>query len=337
MSKRNMKQWVTQQIAGSKKQALPILSFPCVQFLDVSVKALISDSSLQAKGMKTIADHVSTGAAVSFMDLSVEAECFGSEIRVIEGEVPTVVGAIVSTPEEADELVIPEIGSGRTGLYINTIEEATKLITDRPVFAGMIGPFSLAGRLMDVSEAMIYCYDEPEMVHTVMSKVTSFLIDYCNAYKAAGANGVMIAEPLAGLLSPALAQEFAHPYVKRIIEAVQDETFAVIYHNCGDNAALMTDDIYALGAAGYHFGDAIDLASVLRNAPKDALVMGNVSPSRQFCNGTPATIADETRRILDNCSGYPNFIISSGCDIPPLSSWENIDAFFKTVQSFYGA
>ena len=104
MSKRNMRQWVTQQIAGSKKQALPILSFPCVQFLDVSVKALISDSSLQAKGMKTIADRVPTGAAVSFMDLSVEAECFGSEIRVIEGEIPTVVGAIVSTPEEADEL-----------------------------------------------------------------------------------------------------------------------------------------------------------------------------------------------------------------------------------------
>ena len=335
MATRNMKQWVAQQISQKEKQALPILSFPCVRLLDVSVRDLISDSSLQAKGMKAIADRAPTAAAVSFMDLSVEAECFGSTIRVMEGEVPTVVGAIITTPEEADALVIPEIGSGRTGLYINTIEKATELITDRPVFAGMIGPFSLAGRLMDVSEAMSYCYDEPEMVHTLMEKVTNFLIAYCRAYKTAGANGVMIAEPLARLLSPNLAQEFAHPYVKQIIDAVQDDYFAVIYHNCGDNAALMTKDIYSLGAAGYHFGDAIDLASVLPDAPVDALIMGNVSPSKQFCNGTPDTVTEETHRIMAACSAYPNFVISSGCDIPPLSPWANIDAFFEAAQSFY--
>ena len=34
----------------------------------------------------------------------------------------------------------------RTGIYLDAIAEAKKLITDRPVFAGVIGPFSLAGR-----------------------------------------------------------------------------------------------------------------------------------------------------------------------------------------------
>ena len=337
MAKRNMKQWVAQQISCKEKQAIPILSFPCVQTLGISVKDLISDSALQAAGMKAIADRVPTGAAVSFMDLSVEAECFGSAIRVLDGEVPTVVGAIVSTPEEAEELQIPEVGSGRTGLYIGSIAKASQLITDRPIFAGVIGPFSLAGRLMDVSEAMIYCYEEPEMVHTVMGKATRFLIAYCSAYKEAGADGVMIAEPLAGLLSPNLAQEFAHPYVKQIIDAVQTDHFAVIYHNCGNNAALMVKDIYRLGAAGYHFGDSIDLTSVLPDAPKDALILGNVSPSSQFYKGIPETITAETHRIMDACSGYPNFVISSGCDIPPLAPWENIDAFFDAVQAFYKA
>ena len=36
------------------------------------------------------------------------------------------------------------------------------------------------------------------------------------------------------------------------------------------------------------------------------------------------------------CCKYPNFVISSGCDIPPMSSWENIDAFFRAVDEFYG-
>ncbi len=333
--KRNMKQWVTELIECKEKLPIPILSFPCVQLLGVSVKELISNSNLQAKGMKAVADRVPTGAAVSLMDLSVEAECFGSTIRVSNDEVPTVVGSIVTDPDEADALAIPEVGAARTGLYIEAIEKAVELIQDRPVFAGVIGPFSLAGRLMDVSEAMIYCYEEPEMVHTVMKKVTEFVINYCKAYKEAGANGVVIAEPLAGLMSPALAQEFAHPYVKQVIEAVQDDHFAVIYHNCGNNVPMMAKDIYALGAAGYHFGDAIRLADMLPDAPKDVLVMGNVSPSVQFRNGTPESIGEATRKVMEECSEYSNFLISSGCDIPPLSPWENIDAFFAAVKKVY--
>ena len=116
--------------------------------------------------------------------------------------VPTVTGSIVHSEEEADALKVPEIGAGRTQIYIDAIGKAVELVQDRPVFAGVIGPFSLAGRLMDVTEAMIYCYDEPDMVHTVLEKATEFLIKYINAYKAVGANGVLVAEPLAGLLSP---------------------------------------------------------------------------------------------------------------------------------------
>ena len=91
------------------------------------------------------------------------------------------------------------------------MRKAVGLILDRPVFAGVIGPFSLAARLLDVTEIMVDCYDEPDMVHIVLDKAAEFLTEYCLAYKAAGANGVVVAEPVAGLLSPSLAEEFARP------------------------------------------------------------------------------------------------------------------------------
>jgi len=331
----NMKKWIKDQIHTGVKKPLPLLSFPCVQMMGISVRELISDSSLQAKGMELVAGRVNSAASVSLMDLSVEAEAFGATVRVSDDEVPTIVGAIITDEDEANALQIPAVGSARTGIYLEAIEIATKVITDRPVFAGVIGPFSLAGRLMDVSEIMIYCYDEPDMVHTVMDKVTTFLIDYCKAYRSVGANGVAIAEPLTGLLSPGLAREFSHPYVRRLIEAVQTDDFAVIYHNCGDNAALMAQDIYQLGAMGYHFGDAISMADVVDRAPKDALIMGNVSPSAEFCNGTPESIRDATLAVMKDCCHCDNFVISSGCDIPPASSWDNIDAFFRAAGEFY--
>lgn len=331
----NMKQWIAGQIAAPVKKSVPVLSFPCTQLQNITVQQLINDSDLQAAGMKLVADRCPTAASVSMMDLSVEAEAFGAEIRVSDDEVPTVIGAILEEPEDADRLEVPAVGAGRTGLYIEAIGKAVKLITDRPVLAGVIGPYSLAGRLMGMTEIMINCYEEPEMVHTTMEKATQFIIEYIRGFKAVGAHGVVMAEPATGLLSPDLAAEVSHPYVKRIIEAVQDDNFAVIYHNCGNSTTRMLDDIAALGAVGYHFGNAVEMKDVVAGMPADVLVMGNVAPAEQFRNGTPDSVQAETRRIMEECCGHPNFIISSGCDIPPASSWDNIDAFFQAVDAFY--
>lgn len=271
------------------------------------------------------------------MDLSVEAEAFGSEIRISDDEVPTVIGSIVDDEEQAEALQVPQVGAGRTGRYIEAIEKACQLITDRPVFAGVIGPFSLAGRLMDVTNALVNCYTEPDMVHIVMKKTTAFLISYIKAYKErTGAAGVVIAEPLTGLLSPAMAEEFSEPYVKELVDAVQDDNFLVIYHNCGDNTIQMIDSILRTGCAAYHFGNSIDMHEMLTHIPTDIVTMGNVDPATQFRNGTPDSIREETLRIMGACCNqFPNFVISSGCDIPPASGWDNIDAFFGAVEEFY--
>ncbi len=341
--KMNMNQWIKDVYDAPVKKALPILSFPSIQLMGVTVKELINDSGLQATGMKAVADRTpNAGGSVSLMDLSLEAECFGAPIRVEDDEVPTVTGPILDIDADEDErmeaaeaIEIPEVGAGRTQIYIDAIEKAVERITDRPVFAGVIGPFSLAGRLMDVTESMIYCYDEPDMVHVVLQKATDFIIKYILAYKAVGANGVVMAEPLAGLLSPALAQEFSGDYCKQIVDAVQDENFALIYHNCGNTANVTLDSILSCGALAYHFGNAVDMAEILSKVPSDTVCMGNVDPAGQFRNGTPESVRAATLDVMEKCCGHPNFVISSGCDIPPMSSWDNIDAFFAAVDEFY--
>jgi len=332
----NMRHWIQEQIKAPAKQAIPILSFPSIQLLGVTVRELCSSAELQAEGMARVAQRVPSGASLSMMDLSVEAEAFGAQIRISDGEVPTVKGALICDEEGAAALQVPKVGAGRTGRYVEAVGKALRRIDDRPVLGGVIGPFSLAGRLMEVSEALLNCIAEPDMVHAAMDKATRFLIEYALAYKAVGAHGLMMAEPLAGLLSPALAAEFSEPYARRIVQAVQDDSFSVIYHNCGNNTPLMIGSILRVGAMGYHFGDSIDMAEMLKAIPEDALVLGNISPSRQFLSGTPASIREDTLRVMGACCPeHPNFVISSGCDVPPLSPWENTDAFFGAVAEYY--
>lgn len=331
----NVQKWLEDIRTSPVKKPMPILSFPSIQLMGITVKDLIADSDVQARGMYEIARRCPTAAAVSMMDLSVEAECFGAQIRVSDDEVPTVVGSVVETPEDAEALQVPAFGTGRTGLYVEAISKALKLITDRPIFAGVIGPFSLAGRLMDMTQVMINCYEEPEMVHTTLEKATAFLLSYVKAYKAIGAHGVVIAEPAAGLLSPDFCGEFSSPYIRKIVDAVQDEEFIVIYHNCGDAVSRMVPQILETGAAAYHFGNAVSMEDMLRQMPGDVLTMGNVDPVSAIRNGTPEKVRQDTLSIMDACCKYPNFLISSGCDIPLAAPWENIDAFFAAVEEFY--
>lgn len=331
-----MKLWIENLRGTQSKRAMPILSFPCVSLLGVTVRELISDSELQAKGMKLVADRTKAAASVSFMDLSVEAECFGATVVVSDDEVPTVKGRVINDMDEAEALEIPMVGSGRTQIYIEAIQKARKEITDRPVLAGMIGPFSLAARLFDVSEIMMDCYDEPDMVHTVLEKVTAFLIEYAKTYKAVGANGIVMAEPVAGLLSPTLEEEFSSPYVKKIIDAVGDDHFIVIYHNCGDNVSRMLTSILSTGAAAYHFGNAVDMETdIIAQVPSDVIVMGNVDPAGVLRMGSSENVKEVTRSLMERCCKYENFVLSSGCDVPPMTPWENIDAFFEASNEFY--
>ncbi len=330
----SIREWLS-ALPASKKP-LPLLSFPAAQLVGANVYEFTHDAALQARGIAEVARRTDAAAAVCMMDLSVEAEAFGCTLLAPADEVPTVTGILISDEDEARALPVPNVGTARTGLYVEAARLAKLAVTDRPVLAGIIGPFSLVGRLMDVSEALMNCIADEDFVYAALEKTTAFLVEYAKAYKAAGADGIVMAEPLAGLLSPALETEFSAPYVKAIIDAVQDESFAIIYHNCGPNTPKMTESLYRNGAAAYHFGDAVDLCELLGGMPADRPVMGNISPSECFAGGTPAEMYAATTALLERAGTHSNFVLSSGCDIPMHASWENIDAFFAAAKDFRG-
>lgn len=329
-----MDEWLKQIRIKKNKRAMPVLTFPAIQLLNTSVEKLISDSNLQSEALKLINQRCHPLAIMGFMDLSVEAEAFGANIRFSEDEVPTVVGSIVKSEEDVINLKVPKVGAKRTQIYLDAMKKAKQEIKDCPVFAGCIGPFSLAGRLLGVSEAMICCYDEPEMVHLVLKKATEFLINYLQAYKDLGIDGVFMAEPLAGILSPNLCDEFSSNYVKEIVSALDDDSFLVAYHNCGNNTLKMVDTILSTGCRLYHFGNAISIEQMLKLMPKDVMVMGNIDPV-SLKDASKEDVIAATNALLEAVGDVDNFVISSGCDIPPFAKWENIDAFMKTAQEYY--
>jgi uroporphyrinogen decarboxylase len=143
----------------------------------------------------------------------------------------------------------------------------------------------------------------------------------------------LMAEPTAGLLSPAGLAEFSSPYVRHIREAVEVGGFSVILHNCGARLAHL-DALLESGARALHFGAPMDLAAARAQAPEDVILCGNLDPAAVFVGLPPAAVADVTRALVASLGRHDNVVFSSGCDIPPSVSVETLAAFCEAVASF---
>jgi len=331
--KRNMKDWMNDLLNSTERKALPILSFPGAELIGTDVFHVVSDAEMQYKCIKAISEKYPSIVNVTPMDLSVEAEAFGCEIKFTENEVPTVIKGVISDIDEAENLSIPNVGDKRTSVYLKAAELAAENIKERPTFAGMIGPFSLAGRLFDMTEIMVAIMTEEEKSHILLKKCTQFLVEYAKAFKNAGANGIIIAEPAAGLLSPQHCQEFSSQYVKQIIDEVQDDFFMVILHNCG-NTVNLVESLLSTGAKGFHFGNAVDMGKILPQIPSERIAMGNVDPASVLKNGSVDDVREKSKELLLKTAAYKNYVFSSGCDIPPGTPQKNIQAFFDALDEF---
>ncbi|MGI6668814.1 MAG: uroporphyrinogen decarboxylase family protein [Acetivibrionales bacterium] len=329
----NMRKWLFSLSTSVERQAMPIMTYPGLKLANTNITEIVKYGEAQFKCIEALANRFPSSAVMTIMDLSVEAEAFGCPIRFSDTEVPTIYGRIVSDRDSVMALEVPEVGEGRTGAYITAAKLAVKHIKDRPAFGGQIGPFSLAGRLFDMTEIMAAILLEPETIHMLLEKVTHFLVEYAKAFKQTGANGIIIAEPAAGLLSPEQCEEFSSAYVQRIVEEVQDDYFMVILHNCGNTKKLVGSMINT-GAMAFHFGNAVDMRDIMPQIPWGRIAFGNIDPISIFRNGTVEDVRAKTWELLEQTFNYKNFVISSGCDIPPGTPVENIEGFFTKVEEF---
>ena len=312
-----MNKFIKQLQDSDKRIAIPIMTHPGIEAIGKKVIDAVTDGHVHYQAIRNVTETYHTTACTVIMDLTVEAEAFGCTINMPEHEVPSVTGRLVYDEDTVNNLQVPSLSAGRMPEYLKANRLAVENIKDKPVLSGCIGPFSLAGRLYDMSEIMVGIY----------------ITAYCRELKAIGATGVIMAEPAAGLLSNEDCQEYSTVYVRQIVEAVQDEDFTVILHNCG-NRGQCTQAMIDSGAAALHFGNAVDMAETLEQCPSDLIVMGNIDPVGILKQATSEEVYRATADLLSKTSQYKNFVISSGCDMPPLVPDANIKAFYQAIADF---
>lgn len=328
-----MKEWAHGVMTNPQRVAIPIMTHPGIELCGYTVKQAVTDGEIHAEAIRKLNDVYPAAACTVVMDLTVEAEAFGAEVVFTDNEVPNVIGRLVSDTASVEALEIPSLDAGRVPQYLKANRLAAEYITDKPTFGGCIGPFSLAGRLFDMSEMMMALYMEPDTMRLLLEKCNEFIIRYLRAMKATGVNGVIIAEPAAGLVSNEDCSAFSSAYIKQIVEELQDEHFMIVLHNCG-NTGHCTAAMIETKAAALHFGNKIDMVKVMEECPEDILAMGNIDPVGVMKQATPEKVKEETLALLQKIGNRKNYVLSTGCDVPPEIPAKNIEAFYEALNEY---
>lgn len=319
-------------LSAPRRQLLPVATFPGARLVGRSIAAMATDPAAQAEASAALRDRLGLAFSQSAMDLSVEAEAFGAQVRMVDDEVPTVLGRLVTDVAGIRALRVPDAGARRTAVPVETVRRLAREPGGRFVVGGCIGPFTLAGRLFGVSESLEYAMEEPEALEELVAKTTEFLIAHVRAFRAAGARAVFMAEPTAGLLSPAMLGRFSSPFVKRIVDACEGDGFGLILHNCGARLAHLPQ-VLASGASAFHFGQPMDLAAAARQVPAGVVVCGNLDPAGAFVGLTPDVLAERTAALARSVAGRRNVVLSSGCDLPPDTPLANLEAWVTAASA----
>ena len=305
------------------------------EILKNPIKRIFTDVNVQVDAILAFYERFNADFLITAMDLSVEAECFGSEIVFSQNEAPQVENRLVASPSEIEKLDVPSMGGYRSRNYIKTTEKLLSLNILRPVIGGIIGPFSLAGRLFGAKEMFRLTIDNEFSALSLIEKCNQFLIDFTRAYKEAGCQGVVISEPSAGLLSPKALSKFSSAFIRQLVDNLESSTFRVIYHNCGARAVHL-DSIFETKASILHFGEPMDIPTALHRNKENRIISGNLDPVNMFLANEKELVFEKTIDLIDATKNDSNFLIAPGCDLPTETPLENLVMFYSVVHTQQG-
>lgn len=315
--------------AGRRLCGLP-LGTASIQLTGTTVIENLTDGRVQFDTLSSAIHHFKPDGIGILADLTFEAEACGCDIAFPEFGLPYVVSHPVRERTDLSGLPVPDPRrDGRMPVTIETIELLSRRF-GLPIGAGGIGPYTLAGELAGTQRVALSTKADPGLVHSLLEYATGVITAYNLAQVEAGADTLIIAEPAGSILSPGSFEEFSCAYLDRILRKL---SVPVTLHVCGDSSHLV-QELADLEPAGLSFDAPVNLPDIASVVPSSIIISGNLDPVDVVLELDPAELEKETVRLLEKMDGFDNYVLSSGCDIAPETSLENIRIIIDTVRRY---
>ncbi|MBN2309630.1 MAG: uroporphyrinogen decarboxylase family protein [Candidatus Hydrogenedentes bacterium] len=313
------------------------MGFPGVSLVKSDIKTAQQNYGEHYKAVERLASLFEPDLVFPLMDLSVEANAMGRYTIFPRNDSATVPRDAFSI-EELERLRSINISfDSRLNCYVETVKLMRIGLAPEIIRGAYVsGPYSLASLIMGAQEAGTASLMDPDTLTTLCDFVTERIQEYMRLLICAGAEVICILEPSAVMLSPALFEQFSASYVRHLTDSFKYSGTQIVYHTCG-NTMHVVEKMVGAGVAGISLDSpeaGVDLPAVAKVVPESVVVIGNINPATTVLNGTPEQLRDEVNALLKAMDPFPNFVLSTGCDLPQETPPENILAFMRAGRSY---
>ena len=261
-----------------------------------------------------------------------EAEAFGAILK--SGGKTGLPSVDIHPYHIGDTVDFPDdfLSKGRIPALLEAIRILKRDFGDKViVMGGIIGPFSIASLLFNVTDFLKATFKKPadlipyieigERAGTMLAK----------AMIEAGADVIVVEDMMASMdmISPKIYRDLAWEAEKRQVEALSVPT---IIHICGKLDPIMVD-IAKTGCAAISIESNVNVVAALENIKAAGLktpLIGAIDPVKTLFSGEVEDVKKETREAIAN--GFS--MISPGCAVPPATETANLTAIVDTVEEY---
>jgi uroporphyrinogen decarboxylase len=315
-----------------RRLVAPLAGFPGVEMIGSSIKLAQQNYGEHYRAIRRLVDEFRPDMVFPLMDLSVEANALG-RYTIFPREDSATVPKDRFTMADLDRLQEINISfDSRLMGYVEMMKMMSVTLPAGILKAGyVVGPFTLAGLMMGADDAVMSTVLEPQVLHGLCHFTPERIQQYIQLLISAGADAICILEPGAVMLSPEQFSEFSAIYIRHITESFKYSGIGFVYHTCG-NTMHLVEKMVRSGVNGVSLDSpdvGVDLAAVAKTLPEDVVVIGNVNPATTMRFGSPAEVRGQVDDLLRSMERYPNFILSTGCDLPQETPVENIRVFME--------
>lgn len=296
--------------------------------------AVHSDAKMMADSAASTYRLFGFECAVVPFDLCVEAEAMGCEINVyshLEDILyPTIKTKLINTEDEMEIQVPSDLSTrGRVPMMKEVIGLLKSDIGDDvAIGAHVLGPFTLAGQIMELNTLLKLSFKKPDKVGKLLDMLADTLLVIAREYEEAGADYITVREmgATSDVLSPRVFKNLILPYLKKIFAGLKKDNVVHICGKTNDIAVSMVES----GAKAISVDQKNDVADTRKKIGDDALLFGNYDPYNILVSGTPEQVRETIRQCLDNGVNA----VWPGCDIWPTVPPENFHAMMDEVKKY---
>lgn len=278
-------------------------------------------------------DIVGVDAAILFSDILVIPNEMGMHLEFIKGEGP-IFEKPIKTKEDVDSLLAGKEAADKLTYVYETIKLLKEQLPQDKALIGFTGaPWTLATYMIEGKGTKTYnlckkmMYSNPELLHSILDKVTQIVKLYLENQIKAGADVVQIFDSWAAAIEPAMYDEFSWSYMVQIADYIKEKYPHIPIIMFPKGVLGFLDKVYGnFDVFGVDWGTPMALAK--EKLGDKYVLQGNMEPCRLYSKEATTKCVEAIQNIMQG-EGH---IFNLGHGILPDVPVENAIHFVSECQ-----